>query len=58
MENGRASKYCPGYGYDVTNRIATFTFGVADVSNDYNELASIGDQIMGVLKNIAENGLE
>ncbi|KAL4482884.1 hypothetical protein ABPG74_018910 [Tetrahymena malaccensis] len=58
LQSGQASKYCPGYGYDITNRISTFTFGFAEVSNDKSELIQMGDKIMKILKEISENGLD
>lgn len=58
LNTGAAKQYCPGYGYDVTNRIATFTVGFAHISNEENELQETCDRIMRTLADIAHTGLE
>lgn len=58
LQSGIAVKYCPGYGYDVTNKISTFTIGFSEISDNYNELMEFNYKIMSVLKSVSEHGLE
>lgn len=41
LNNQLAPGYCPGYGYDMTTKISTFTIGVNNAANDIKSLLSI-----------------
>jgi len=53
-----ANKYCTGYGYDVTNRVSTFTIGFGEVADTEEELLVFSEKIMKLLKSISETGLD
>lgn len=56
LESGIASGFCPGYGYDMSNKETSFTIGVRNIGHESEDLIEVEKIINETLNNLVKTG--